>query len=53
MFFILFLGHILVCACIIVLLPTPAVLADGLLQESEWQQASSDLQNSFEYSGRF
>ena len=27
-------------------------LADGLSQESEWQQVSSDLQDSSQYSGR-
>ena len=30
----------------------PSALADGLSLESEWQQVSSGLQDSSEYSGR-
>ena len=30
-----------------------SVLADGLSLEFEWQQVSSSLQNSSQYSGRF
>ena len=52
----IFSSHIIIIIIIIILLLAifyTSALADGLLQEFEWQQVSSGYLNSFEYSGRY